>query len=78
MQSALRQISHPAEFVALGGDEQRMALDSSHSFYTASEFCNFDRDQYMVDALIYAFGRMAMELKMIICWKMQGKSMRIL
>ena len=34
---------------AVGGDEQRMALDGS--FYTASEFCDFYRDKYMVDAL---------------------------
>ena len=49
MRSALRQNSHPAEFIALGGDEQRMALDGS--LYTASEFCDFYRDKYMVDAL---------------------------
>ena len=48
MQSVLRQSSHPTEFIALGGDEQRMALDGS--FNTASEFCNFYRDTYMVDA----------------------------
>ena len=49
MQSALRQSSHRAEFIALGGDEQRMALDDG--FCTASEFCNFYRDKYMVDVL---------------------------
>ena len=53
MQSALQQSSHPAEFIALGGDEQRMELDGS--FYTASEFCNFYRDKYVVDALIIWF-----------------------
>ena len=49
MRSALQQNSHPAEFIVLGGDEQRMALDGS--FYTASEFCHFYRDVYLVDAL---------------------------
>ena len=49
MQKALQECRHPAKFIALGGDEQRMALDGS--FYTASEFCNFYRDKYMVDAL---------------------------
>ena len=47
MQSALQQSRHPAKFIALGGDEQRMALDGS--FYTASEFCNFYEDKYPVD-----------------------------
>ena len=45
MRSALRQNSHPAEFIALGGDEQRMALDGS--FYKASKCCHFYRDVYM-------------------------------
>ena len=49
MQSALQECRHPAKFIALGGDEQRMALDGS--FYTASEFCNFYDDKYTVDCL---------------------------
>ena len=49
MQSALQECRHPAKFIALGGDEQRMALDGS--FYTASEFCNFYEDKYTVDCL---------------------------
>ena len=49
MQKALQEYRHPAKFIALGGDEQRMALDGS--FYTASEFCNFYDDKYTVDCL---------------------------
>ena len=49
MQKALQECRHPAKFIAPGGDEQRMALDGS--LYTASEFCDFYRDKYMVDAL---------------------------
>ena len=45
-QSALRRSSHTAEFIALGGNEQRMALD--FSFYTASDFCNFYGDDYII------------------------------
>ena len=49
MQSALQECRHLAKFIALGGDEQRMALDGS--FYMASEFCNFYEDKYTVDCL---------------------------